>query len=90
MGSLTYVLVTTLKYFLTAMQVLLIVDVILSWLPLEDDSPIVQIVSLLTAPILLPIRAILDRIGLFQSLPIDLSNMFGIIILSIIEMYLTV
>ncbi len=88
--SFIYVVVTTLRYIVIAMQMLLIVDAVLSWLPLDDDNPISQIVYLLTAPIVLPIRALLERFGLFQELPIDLSNLIGIIILSIFEMFLIV
>ncbi len=88
--SFIYVIVTTLRYLVIAMQMLLIVDAVLSWLPLDEDNPIARIVYVLTAPIVLPIRAFLERFRLFQELPIDMSNLFGIIILSIIEMFLIV
>jgi uncharacterized protein YggT (Ycf19 family) len=88
--SFIYVIVTTLRYLVIAMQMLLIVDAVLSWLPLDEDNPFARIVYLLTAPIVLPIRAFLERFRLFQELPIDMSNLFGIIILSIIEMFLIV
>ena len=88
--SFIYVIVTTLRYLVIAMQVLLMVRAILSWLPLDEDNPIEQIVYLLTEPIVFPIRALLERFGLFQGLPIDFSNLFAFLLLSLIEMFLII
>ena len=72
------------------MQVLLIIRAVLSWLPLSEGNLIETIVFLFTEPILMPIRAIFEHFGLFEGIPIDISNIFAFFILSIIEVFLVI
>ena len=74
----------------SAMQVLLIIRAVLSWLPLSEGNLIETIVFLFTEPILMPIRAIFEHFGLFEGIPIDISNIFAFFILSIIEVFLVI
>ena len=90
LDELIYVVVTTLRYMVSAMQVLLIVRAVLSWLPLDEGNLIEAIVFVFTEPILMPIRAVLEHFGLFEELPIDMSNIFAFFILSIIEVFLVI
>ena len=90
MQELVYVVVTTLRYIVIAAQVLLIVRAVLSWLPLDDENLIEIIVFVFTEPFVMPVRAVLEYFGLFEGLPIDMSNIFTFFILSIVEMFLVI
>ncbi|MHB1317263.1 MAG: YggT family protein, partial [Anaerolineae bacterium] len=54
--------------------------VIMSWLPLSPDNPIVRLLLNLTEPILGPIRRIMPRMGM-----LDLSPFFALILIGLAE-----
>ena len=58
--------------------------VIISWINLSPDNPIVVILYGITEPILGPIRRVLPKMGM-----LDLSPMIALIILIVIERVLT-
>ncbi|MBR6709700.1 MAG: YggT family protein [Clostridia bacterium] len=90
MSELFYVLSSFVYNLLTLLSFLIFIRVVLSWLPLDEDGPIVSFICLVTDPVLLPIRALLDRIPAFANSPIDLSNMFAIMILALLQTFLEV
>lgn len=90
MGELVYVVVTTLRYIVSAVQVLLIVRVVLSWLQLDEENPIEIFVFVFTELFVMPVRAVLGCFGLFEDLPIDMSVIFTFFILSIVGMFLVI
>jgi YggT family protein len=52
---------------------------ILSWFNMDPNSPIIQILTSITDPIVEPIRRIMPRVGMF-----DLSPMIAIIVVQIV------
>jgi len=62
--------VYVLYQFLSLVQLLIVARVILSWVASPvSRNPIVQFVRQVTDPILLPIRSILPRTGMFDLSP---------------------
>jgi len=53
-------------------SLIVIVSVVLSWLRLSPDNPVVRVVTLLTEPVLKPIRKIMPDIGGFDLSPMVL------------------
>lgn len=53
---------------------------ILSWFNMDASSPIIQVLSSITDPIVEPIRRIMPRMGMF-----DLSPMIAIIVVQIVS-----
>jgi YggT family protein len=47
-------------------SLIVFVSVVLSWLRLSPDNPVVRVVALLTEPVLKPIRKVLPDIGGFD------------------------
>ena len=70
------------------LQFLMLARAILSWLPIEDDNPIVSFLYGVTEPVIMPVRAVLDRLGLVEGMPIDMSFFITFILLSVLEMFL--
>lgn len=85
MSEFFYVLATFVDVLLTVLYFAIFVRVILSWLPLDEDGPFVSFVYLVTDPIILPIRALLDRTGLFENSPLDFSTLIAMVVLMLLQ-----
>ncbi|TCK98104.1 YggT family protein [Natranaerovirga hydrolytica] len=57
--QMTNVLLTTLFYFFRALEIFLILYIILSWLPIKPNNPIVQMIRSLVEPLLTPVRKLI-------------------------------
>ena len=75
---------TYLVYFInilfTALWVAILGRVIISWINLSTDNPIVVLLYGITEPILAPIRRVLPSMGM-----LDLSPMVALIVIMIIR-----
>jgi len=68
---------------LTFLQILtwaIIARALMSWLPISQDSPLVQMLYRVTEPIIDPIRKMMPQTG-----TLDLSPMLAIIVLIVLE-----
>lgn len=63
-----------------ALNIAIFARVIMSWLPLNPENPIVRVLLSLTEPILGPIRRIMPRMGM-----LDLSPFFALILIGLAE-----
>ncbi len=88
MTGLTYVLISIVRIFLTAIEALMLIRAILSWLPVDEDSPIGYFVYMMTEPLVMPVRIVLERFDSIRSLPIDISFFVAFLLLSAIQMAL--
>jgi YggT family protein len=82
--QIAYVLTTTVRILLIALQLLMLGRAILSWLPLEEENPVENFLFTLTEPVIAPVRALIDRFGWFEGLPIDMSFFITFILLSVL------
>ena len=67
------ILGNTVTTLLSAVQLCMLLRAVLSWFPIQDDNPVLRFVCLITEPLIAPIRALFDRLGWFQSSPLDIS-----------------
>ncbi len=67
-------IVTVAVLLLRILEMLLILRAVLSWFPAGRDNPVMQLLTLLTEPLLTPVRSLLYRLfpGL-QRFPFDIS-----------------
>lgn len=70
---------------LFALELCMLIRAILSWFPIKDDNPILLFVTMVTEPIVAPIRALFDHFGWFRNIPIDISFFVAYILLSIVS-----
>ncbi|MBO5354771.1 MAG: YggT family protein [Clostridia bacterium] len=75
---------------LATLQIAMLIRAILSWLPISDDNIFVRFVTMLTEPIVAPIRALFERMNWFQNIPIDISFLVAYILLSVVSTVLGV
>ncbi len=78
----------TVRYLITAIQLLMFARAIVSWLPVDEDSPVVTFLYAITEPVIMPVRSVIERFGWFEGIPIDMSFFITFILLSVLEMIL--
>lgn len=88
MYQLFYVVSATVRIIIAVLQFLMLARAIISWLPMDEDNPIVSFLYGVTEPVIMPVRTFLNRLGLFEGMPIDMSFFITFILLSVLEMFL--
>lgn len=83
MQGILYLLIASVRLILSAWYLLFIISAVLSWLP-NIDNAFTDFVFSVTEPVLAPIRDLFDRLGVSSALPIDLSFLVVMILLSIV------
>ena len=83
MELLLYLLATTVALALRVIYFAMFIQAILSWFVMEDNKVMV-VLSCITAPIVLPVRAFLSRIPALSRLPIDLSFLVAFVLLVVL------
>lgn len=64
---------------------IILIRVLLSWIPLDRDNPIVKLVYGLSEPLLYPIRQLIRKSPLGNGMMIDFSPIILILILQVIQ-----
>lgn len=88
MYQIYYVLSATVSYLITAIQFLMFARAILSWLPIDEDNPIVNFLYTVTEPVIMPVRAVIEKFGWFEGMPIDMSFFITFLLLSVLDVIL--
>ena len=88
MYQIYYVLSATVSYLITAVQFLMFARAILSWLPIDEDNPIVNFLYAVTEPVIMPVRAVIEKFGWFERMPIDMSFFITFLLLSVLDVIL--
>ena len=88
MTSILYVLSATLRILLYAFQLLMLARAIVSWLPLDEDSPVENFLYAVTEPVIAPVRALCERFGWFEELPVDMSFFITFLLITVLTAFL--
>ena len=75
----------TVRALLFFVEICFLIRAVLSWFPIREDHPILLFVAMITEPIVAPVRALLDRLGWFRNLPIDMSFFVAYLLLILVE-----
>ncbi len=73
---------------LSALCLLMLVRMLMSFISPLSDSTFAQFLMAVTEPVIYPMRALADRFGWFESLPLDMPFMITYILLVVIQMAL--
>jgi len=84
-----YIIISILLIIINAVQLAMFIRAILSWFRTGSDSKFIQLLYFITEPFIKPIRKLLNKINLFQRLPIDISFLVTYILLSFISAILS-
>ena len=88
MYYLLVILVRSLDVAISAIQLLMLIRAVFSWIPDMGDNVINNFVCTVTEPVIAPVRAIMERFNIMQGLPIDMSFMITYFLLFAVQMLL--
>lgn len=88
MSTVFYLISGIASLLLTVLQLLMFARAILSWLPLDEESPVLFFLHASTEPFILPVRALLERFEFFTSSPLDLSFFITFMLISLLQTFL--
>lgn len=84
MNLFVTLLVGTAQALLVALEICMLVRAVLSWFPIKEDNPILLFTTMVTEPLVAPIRALFDKLGWFQNVPLDVSFFVAYLILMMV------
>ncbi len=90
MDLLIYLLVSTVSMFLMVEEILFLFRAILSWIFFAEDNVITNFLYAVTEPLIVPVRAVLNRFETIQNIPIDISFIVTVMLMSVLQMLLPV
>ncbi len=73
---------------LSAIQLAMLLRAILSWFPI-DSNKFIDFLYGITEPLIIPIRALFQKMNWFQNLPIDVAFLVTYLLLSVLSMVLS-
>ena len=73
MTALLTVLITIARTLLYVANFAMLVRAVLSWLPIDDDNPLLLAACMVTEPLIHPVRLFLNRFDSIRRSPIDIS-----------------
>ena len=71
--------------FFRVIEILIFLRIILSWLPIQKDNPLVQFLYSVTEPILAPIRKLIARSSIGKNMMLDFSPILAYLLLRFAE-----
>ncbi len=84
MEYITYIMRSICVITLDMISLAMLLRVILSWLPIDDNKLEIFLISI-TEPIILPVRLLFSRSDSMRMMPIDIPLLITAIIISILS-----
>jgi YggT family protein len=75
----------TAAALLSIIQICMFLRAVLSWFPIQDNNPILSFVYMVTEPVVVPVRALFERLGWFRNSPLDISFLVAFMLISLIS-----
>ncbi len=90
MDYVLYVIATTLRIAVGFFEMALFARAILSFFDPEEEGFFARLLAVITEPVIAPVRALITRFGWDVDLPIDISFLVTVVLLSGISLFLPV
>lgn len=88
LNQIVYVLVTIVYIFLSVEQFLMFARAIFSWIQPDEGNKLYSFLLYATEPVIVPVRALLDRFESIRNMPIDISFTVAWLLLYVVQMLL--
>lgn len=88
MYQLIFVFTATVSLALIVLQILMLIRVILSLFPIDEDSPFFRFIYFTTEIFVMPVRLLFEHFGWFEGFPLDMSFFVTFILISFLSMFL--
>ncbi len=83
-----YVFVQTLLLFLDIVALAMMARMLVSFFLMGEESKLSRFLYVVTEPVILPVRAICQRFGWFQGLPMDMPFFITAVLLLVVRLLL--
>lgn len=83
-----YVIVQFVLIFIDVLSIAMFVRAILSWFTMGEQTKLGTFMYVVTEPVIMPIRALCNRFGWFQGVPLDMPFLITMVILSFAGIFL--
>ncbi len=91
MPGFCIVIFNIVKIFLIVLQSAMLLRAILSWIPGADDNILSDFIYTVTEPVIVPIRLLFEKLGLFDDSPFDVSFFFtGLVIMVLLFIFMSI
>lgn len=84
MSIVIYLFARTVSIFLNVLQWAMFIRAVVSWLPIEENR-FEDFLYVLTEPVITPLRRLFDKMGWFQSSPIDIAFMVTFLLIAFLS-----
>ncbi|MBE6626679.1 MAG: YggT family protein [Ruminococcaceae bacterium] len=89
MIQILYIITTAIRILLDVVMICMLLRAILSFIMVGDEEgPLMGMLYAVTEFFVAPVRAVCDRFGWFEGLPLDMSFFITAILLSVIRSFL--
>ena len=89
MIQILYIITTGIRFLLDVVMVCMLLRAILSFVMVGDEEgPLLGILFAITEFFVAPVRAVCDRFGWFEGLPLDMAFFITAILLSVLRSFL--
>jgi YggT family protein len=79
------VIYTAINILLNFVQMVIFSRIIISWLPIPKDNPIIRLIYQITEPILAPIRGMIERSAFGKNMMIDFSPIIVFLLIGFVR-----
>ena len=79
----------TLSAIITLAQLALLLRAIFSWIDMTGEGRISAFLTMLTEPLILPIRKLFEKLHWFENVPFDMAFLATVIILALLDALVT-
>ncbi len=83
-----YIVVRCALLFIDVLSIAMLVRAVMSWFTMGQVTKLGNFLYVVTEPIILPIRALCNRFGWFQGVPIDMPFLLTMVTLSMGSLFL--
>ena len=79
------ILRNTLSAIITAAQVAMLLRAIFSWIDMTGESRISAFLTMLTEPLIFPVRKLFEKLHWFENTPFDMAFLATVILLALLD-----
>lgn len=83
--QMLFVFVNTIYFLVVAMQFMMFARAIMSWIVMDEETPVTRFLNAVTDPVIVPVRMLLEKVEPIRNLPIDLSFFVSFLLLVILQ-----
>ena len=83
--NVLYLVARVVSLLLGILEIAMLVRAIASWIPTLDGAGFMDIVYMITEPIVVPVRLLFERFPIFRNSPIDFSFLIAFLLLGMLQ-----